>query len=402
MDILIVTDSVPFPPYNGKELPMAGIFEHLGNTHTIHLLILNTGSSFKKEKLTNLPLTIHYIGEVPAFKKSKRKILIDALSGYFFSSFTFSIDAIQKVVGNHKYNFIWVSPVIYYVFANYCIKKKLRFFKHIALGLNDSKTYLYRDSLNEMFCSKIFKMRYVTDWLKSFLIARAEKKYLALANVVHVQTENEKNKVQKLLSSSVVPEIVVAPNGVKEELFACSYKGIDSNKILYMTHLDGGRLQESEWFIKKIWCIIKKKIPNAKLLIVGKPPQRQISYIHMDESIIVNGYANNLQNLFDSVRLAVVPTFHGTGLINRILDAMAAGIPVVTTPQAARTFANIRHRYHLLFVQTPSAFADEVIKLYNNRNDRQNIGANGKKFAKDFPTWQQSAHEIENAMLHFL
>jgi len=169
-----------------------------------------------------------------------------------------------------------------------------------------------------------------------------------------------------------------------------------------MTHLDGGRLQESEWFIKKIWCIIKKKIPNAKLLIVGKPPQKQISYIHMDESIIVNGYANNLQNLFDSVRLAVVPTFHGTGLINRILDAMAAGIPVVTTPQAARTFANIRHRYHLLFVQTPSAFADEVIKLYNNRNDRQNIGANGKKFAKDFPTWQQSAHEIENAMLHFL
>src|SRR5207244_9547999 len=89
-------------------------------------------------------------------------------------------------------------------------KKKLKFFKHIALGLNDSKTYLYRDSINEMWHSKIFKLNNVIDWLKSFLIAPLEKKYLSLANVVHVQTQNESNKVKKLLSSSAnISQIVV-------------------------------------------------------------------------------------------------------------------------------------------------------------------------------------------------
>jgi len=402
MRILIVTESIPFPPYNGRELPIAGIFNHLSNTHTIHLLIINTSNHSKKDKLANLPSSIHFIGEVAAIKKSKRKILIDALSGDVLFPFTLPFDSIQKVVDNSKYDFIWVSPVSYYVIVNYCIKNNLTFFKYIALGLNDSKTYLYRDLMNEMLCSKIFKRKYVGYWIKSFLIAAEEKKYLALANIVHVQTQNESDKIQKFLSQSAPSRIVIAPNGIKEELFACSYKGIDSNKILFMTHLDGGRLEESEWFIKKVWPLIKKGIPDVKLLIVGKSPKKNIIDIHSDENIIVSGYANDLLNIFESVRLTVVPTFHGTGLINRIQDAMTAGIPVVTTPQAARTFTNIKQGYHLLSARKPLAFANEVMRLYNNRSVRQTIGANGKEFAKHFPTWQQSALKIETNMLSSL
>jgi glycosyltransferase involved in cell wall biosynthesis len=245
-------------------------------------------------------------------------------------------------------------------------------------------------------------MRYITVWLRSFLLKREEERFLNLADLVHVQTENECRKVKKLISTSSKIKIVVAPNGIKEELFACAYNGIDSDLILYMTHLHGDRQKESEWFIKKVWIVIRQSLPNAKLLVTGTPPKAPLDYIADDMNIIVNGYAENMIALYNSVRLVVVPTFHGTGLINRIQDALTAGVPVVSTPRAISTFTGIKPGEEILAGGNVRSFADQVINLYNQRELRLRIACNGKRYARQCATWKRSAEIVQNEMNNLL
>jgi len=166
-----------------------------------------------------------------------------------------------------------------------------------------------------------------------------------------------------------------------------------------MTQLDGGRVKESQWFIKNVWRKIKLALPKAKLLIVGKPPIKPIPYLTYDDSINIKGFADDLVELFNTVRIAVVPTFHGTGLINRILDALTANVPVISTPQAIRTFQSIEVGKHILAAQTPKDFTNEIVHLFSDRNYRIQIGNEGRNYAKNFPTWEESISNIELALL---
>jgi len=400
MKVLIATDSFPFPPLNGKELPIARLFENICTRHDVDLLILSDDNNAKPF----IPRQgINLIGCLQVKKASERKKIFTSIITlkHSISPYEYSIEKVKEVIGGRQYDFIWLSPVSYYSFIGFCKQHRLTFFGKTAFGLNDSKTYQYRDSINEFLQSGVFKLRYITVWLRSFLLKKEETRFLRLADLVHVQTNDEAEKVKKFLSPDSKTKIVAVPNGIKEELLSCTYKGIDSNLILYMTHLSGDRLKESEWFIKKVWNLIKEQLPDAKLLIVGKPPKKNVAYIN-DKSIVVNGYANDLTEVFNNVRFTVVPTFHGTGLINRILDALTAGIPVISTPQAIATFKNIKVEEQIIAAGDTASFAGRVMELYNDKFLRIKIANNGRAYALQCATWKESAAKIEKAMCEIL
>ncbi|MEP7318104.1 MAG: glycosyltransferase [Panacibacter sp.] len=398
MNFLIIADTVPFPPLNGKELPAAKLFEQLSKKYKVDLLVLSSDKTTDEKRANKIPENISLINIIPFKRKSRKTRLLQTFAGAANAgSFNWPDAIIAQTLSGRHYDWLWVYPVTFIEFIEHAKKMQLNFYSKVAVGLNDSLTYLYRDSINELICSRQIKKRYITDWLMSFSIASMEKRLLQNVDLVHVQTEVEKIKLQKLLPKTSGASIVVAPNGVKKELCRCSYKGAQSNLILFMTHLDGGRVDESEWFCKKVWPLIIKKIPEARLLIAGKPPVRQLRYIEKYSSIIVNGYADNLEELFNSVRITVVPTFHGTGLINRILDALTAGVPAVSTPQAAATFPGLVPGKHILSAQDPQLFADHVTALYHDENYAKQIAANGRDYANAFPGWPQFIEILEQS-----
>ncbi len=401
MTFLIIADTIPFPPLNGKELPAAKLFEQLSKKYQVHLLVLSSNKAAEQKKTHQIPENISLINIIQFTRKNRKKLLRQILNpAANTGSFNWPDEVIKQTLTGKHYDWLWVYPVTYLSFIEHAKKLNIDFYSKIAVGLNDSLTWLYRDSLNELICSRIIKKRYITDWIMSFFIAPMEKKWLRNTDFIHVQTETEKIKIENLLPLNSKASIVVAPNGVKEELLRCNYQGSGSNLILFMTQLDGGRVDESEWFCKKVWPLIIQKIPAAKLLIVGKPPVKPLGYIQKHPSIIVNGYAENLEELFNRVRIVVVPTFHGTGLINRILDSLTAGVPTVSTPQAIATFSGLTEGAHILSAQNPVHFANHVTALYNDENYARQIAAKGRNYAASFQSWTLFTHSIENAFIN--
>lgn len=397
MKILVITETVPFPPANGKEIPIANIFELLARKHSVDILVLaDKEPCYNPNKLPDSIKKIFSlrVTEVGSIKKIFRSLLFFNGSVSFYD---YVVDDIIKTIGDSKYDFVWISPVKFFGFTAFCKKNKINFYGKLVLGLNDSKTFAYRDYINEIICPMIFHWKYFTFWLRSFIIFLEEKAYLKKADLVHVQTESEAKKLERIIPGYRTKTIAAA-NGIRSELLQCKYAGVDSEYVLFMTHHVGGRYRESEWFLKKVWPKIIDKIPSIKLLIVGKPPEKEIAYLKNAKSVIVYGFADNLQDIFDKVRLAVLPVFHGTGLINRMQDALVAGVPMIATPHAIATFEGIRENEEIISARTSNEFAEKVIWLYNNREKRILIGNAGKQFARSFCTWEATTQKIENIL----
>ena len=135
---------------------------------------------------------------------------------------------------------------------------------------------------------------------------------------------------------------------------------------------------------------------------MGTPPGESINYLEEDPRIKVLGYVPDLKSTFNSVCLSVVPIFHGTGLINRIQDSLAAGVPCVASELSASTFPDAEHGKHFLVAKSAEDYANRVIQLFNDRGLKLTLSANGRQYAKEQPTWEETANRLNKHMENIL
>ena len=194
-------------------------------------------------------------------------------------------------------------------------------------------------------------------------------------------------------------KIINASTGRNEMLLQSKYKGIDSQNVMYMTHLAGGRKNESVWFLSKIWPLVLSKVPDATLYLVGTPPDAPELYLPtLPKNVIVTGFVQNLLELYESVAITVVPTHHGTGWATRVADSINAGVPVVACSEPIRTIPGIKVGVHALMADSHKLFAENIVSLLSDRNKRIDMSKNMKELSVILPSWEQTTARIVNGI----
>ena len=163
-----------------------------------------------------------------------------------------------------------------------------------------------------------------------------------------------------------------------------------------MTQLDSGRKAEAKWFVMKVWPYILSAFPEAKLYIAGKRPTNLPDYISKTPNVHVVGFVEDYVSFLSNMDVSVVPTFHGTGLINRVLDGLTAGLPVVTTPQAAGTFDGLIHGENIMIGKKPKEFSEAILEILKDDRLHSKLSERGRMFAINHPTWEQTVTEIHD------
>ena len=119
------------------------------------------------------------------------------------------------------------------------------------------------------------------------------------------------------------------------------------------------------WFVRDVLPLIRARLPHVRFNIIGSNPPPEIAAL-ANETIQVTGYVpdEELERLYGQTRVAVAPLRYGAGVKGKIIEAVARGIPVVTTsigiegiPEPAEVIA---------VADTPEAFAAQVADLYEN------------------------------------
>ena len=129
-----------------------------------------------------------------------------------------------------------------------------------------------------------------------------------------------------------------------------------------------------KWFVEKIFPIIKSKLLYIKFFIVGSSPPKDIISLK-SEDIIVTGYVDDLKPYFETSRVFVSPLRYGSGVKGKICEAMAHGLPVITTNIGAEGMGLIDGETALI-ADDPLEFANKVIKLYKDRKLWEKLSKN--------------------------
>jgi glycosyltransferase involved in cell wall biosynthesis len=132
------------------------------------------------------------------------------------------------------------------------------------------------------------------------------------------------------------------------------------------------------YFIREILPLIKKRIPEVTLDIVGySPPQEILALASKD--INVTGFVPETRPYLLANRISIAPLRFGAGIKGKIGEAMAYGLPVVTTPVGSEGFG-LTHGENILIAETPESFANCVISLLNDHSLYERIRRNGRAF----------------------
>lgn len=140
------------------------------------------------------------------------------------------------------------------------------------------------------------------------------------------------------------------------------------------------------FFYKKILGIIKKHIPDVKLFIVGVHPPQKILKIGSNKNFTVTGYVEDIRYYLAQSVVYISPLRFGSGVKNKILEAMAMGVPVVAT-SVSNEGIWAQPNEEILIADNPKKFAAQAIKLLKDQKLRDRLAKKSKEFVKkfDFP-----------------
>ncbi len=134
------------------------------------------------------------------------------------------------------------------------------------------------------------------------------------------------------------------------------------------------------YFVKEIFPLVKKVVPDITLKVVGDNPPDSILELQ-DSSITVTGYVPSTEPYLQKARVSIAPLRYGAGMKGKIGEAMANGLPVVTTSVGAEGIGLV-HAETALIADTPEEFAQHVVKLYSDDGMWRTISENARLFIK--------------------
>ncbi len=165
---------------------------------------------------------------------------------------------------------------------------------------------------------------------------------------------------------------------------ATSTNVITLGTLFYPPNADGVR-----WFLRDVFPLILENHLAVTLTIVGpKPPNdlRQLAARHSPQ-VTLTGYVPDLTPYLERAALMVVPVRAASGMRVRILEALARGVPVVTTTMGVEGIDAV-HGEHLLVADEPQAFARAVAQLLADPSLRQQLAYNGRRLIERRYDWQ--------------
>ncbi len=140
-------------------------------------------------------------------------------------------------------------------------------------------------------------------------------------------------------------------------------------------------VQAAHWFLQQVWPQVLAAAPQARFLIVGYGPPPEIEAYHDGERVWVTGFVDDLTPWYRAAAVVVSPLQVGGGLLQKVVDALSLGVPVVATTVSNHGVAAVAGE-QLLVADDPAEFAAAVVRLLHDPAQRERLARAGQDFAR--------------------
>lgn len=389
MKILFLAHSFPYPPDEGIKLMSYNLLKEFAKRHSITLVSLIESEEEKKY----IPAVKKFCQQIETVLHKVPKSFFKRLWNIFFQREPFSAyqfyskefaQKLPKLVKNGNFDIIHFDYLtsVYRSSAN---NLPGVFFPHDALSM------LFKRNIKGE--KNIFRKFYIsTQWKK---MVSYEKETLPKFEKTVVVSPKDKEWLFNL-SLNFNPDISVIPNGVDTDYFKPLGLEEDYPSVIFrgiMNFLPN--IDAAVYFAKEILPFIRREVPHLKYYIVGPNPTKEIKKLASDPLNLVTGYVEDIRLYISRAIVNVCPMRIGSGIKNKILEAMAMSKPTVATKLACEGIPEVKDGENILIADTPGEFAGKVIFLLKDEKLRKKIGEQGRKFVMENYTWQKTAEKFE-------
>lgn len=205
-------------------------------------------------------------------------------------------------------------------------------------------------------------------------------------------SEQDRNR----LKLATHDQILVVPNGVEEDFFPEYKAQPPSFDIVFVGNLGYGPNRTAAlYLVKKLLPELKSRgRSDTRILIAGARPGIKIEQLGQQEGVEVRGWVDDIRDAYADGRIFVAPMFTGLGLQNKILEAMAMGLPCVTTSMVNNAI-KAQHGVEILVADTLEGIVDHVQNLMENEQLYLDISNAGRAFVLANYRWEDQVKKLE-------
>ncbi len=188
----------------------------------------------------------------------------------------------------------------------------------------------------------------------------------------------------------------VIPNGVDMERFAfAGPEARDAGTLIFTGNMGYHPNDEAvAWFCAEVWPLLRASHPALRFQVVGTNPSERIrSLASAATGIEVLGKVPEVTSYLQKATVAVCPMRSGSGIQNKVIEAMSAGAPVVATGVANRGVRAVAGR-DLLVADTARDFAHAATRLLDDAPLRAELGRAGREYVARHFRWEQHAQQL--------
>ena len=381
MNILFITPRLPYPPLAGDQAVSFNRLRHLSKNHKITLI-----SFYETEKeLKGLAKLSLYCTAIHVVKLAKWRSILNVLLKVFFSALPMQIlyyqsatfqKKILEVLNEDSFDLIhsFMLRVAPYVSAE-PVPKILELIDSMQLNLERRiglesvpRRWIYKEELRRVVPYESNIGKYFD---RLILVSEKDRTFLKSDNVT------------------------VIPLGIDTDLFKPIEKIHHDPIIIFSGNMFySPNIHAISWFIEKCFSRIQMEIPDVSLTIAGGRPSKVVRDLAQQRGIKITGFVDSMPDMINQASVAIAPMLSGSGMQFKILEAMACGLPVVTTSLGLGSI-KAKPNEEIIIADTEEAFTKAVISLLTNSDAAKRIGDRGRYFVLKNHSWENAANQVQ-------
>lgn len=397
MRILVLSPFFPWPLYGGNMIRIFGILKELScRGHEIFLLAGHSGPAPSPENPVGSLCREMEFYRAPGSSQHSHPLqarLRALFSPYPYNASRFGSNEIRRVIqtilAQQHFDLILAN----FAFLADSVPRQVARGTPVVLDEHESEGLLWRQYLHQgSMAMRAFAL------LNLLKLVWFQKRLASRIDAILCASDRETEFARTFIPAKV--GLWTVPNGIDAD----SYRSLltaqkDSNAIILCGGLSVFRNRLAAlWFAQKVFPAVRREVPDAEFWIVGSDPNQEIRDLEKTPGIHVTGTVEDVRPYYARAAVSVAPYRYGEGTKLKVLEAMASGVPVVTTTIGCQGI-DVVHGEQVLIADSEEDFSGQVIDLLRDAEKRAHLAGAARRRIEEKYTWKKIVGDLEPKLL---